>query len=130
MNQSLCEKNVHHKDHFGNPLWESPPAILIALEQRRIFPLHALILGDKNMHTDRHNAQATADLVPHELFNPDITLEGPIRLKDLTRQATRELERKIILKVLESQHWNRKRTAEILSMSYRGLLYKMKEAGL
>jgi hypothetical protein len=50
------------------------------------------------MHTDRHNAQDTADLVSQELFNPDITLEGPIRLKDLTRQATRELERKIILK--------------------------------
>jgi transcriptional regulator with GAF, ATPase, and Fis domain len=71
------------------------------------------------MHTDRHNAQDTADLVSQELFNPDITLEGPIRLKDLTRQATRELERKIILKVLEAQRWNRKRTAEVLSMSYR-----------
>ena len=65
-----------------------------------------------------------------ELFNPGITLEGPIRLKDLTRQATRELQRKIILKALEAQRWNRKRTAEVLSMSYRGLLYKMKEAGL
>jgi DNA-binding NtrC family response regulator len=43
---------------------------------------------------------------------------------------SRELERKIILKVLEAQRWNRKRTAEVLSMSYRGLLYKMKEAGL
>jgi DNA-binding NtrC family response regulator len=130
MNQSLGQKNVHQKDHFGNPLWESPPVILIALEQRRAFLLHGLILGDENMHTDRHNAQDTADLVLQELFNPDITLEGPIRLKEITRQATRELERKIILKVLEAQRWNRKRTAEVLSMSYRGLLYKMKEPGL
>jgi DNA-binding NtrC family response regulator len=130
MNQSLGQDNVHQKGHFGNPLWEKSAHHFNCSGATTGFLLRDLILCTENMHTDRYNAQDTADLVFQKLLNPDITLKGPIRLKEITRQATRDLERKIILKVLEAQHWNRKRTAEVLSMSYRGLLYKMKEAGL
>jgi two-component system response regulator AtoC len=74
----------------------------------------------------------TSDLVAREpeYFNPELNLDGPISLKKLTRQATRDLERKIILKVLQANHWNRKRAARALSISYRALLYKIREAGL
>jgi len=65
-----------------------------------------------------------------EFFSPDINLDGPISLKKLTRAATRELERKIILKVLQAHHWNRKQAARALSISYRALLYKIRDAGL
>src|SRR5207237_160378 len=57
-------------------------------------------------------------------------LDGPISLKKLTRAATRELERKVILKVLQANHWNRKQAARALSISYRALLYKIRDAGL
>jgi len=74
----------------------------------------------------------SSDLVTREqeYFNPDINLDGPISLKKLTRQAVRELERKIILKVLQANHWNRKQAARALSISYRALLYKIRDAGL
>jgi two-component system response regulator AtoC len=74
----------------------------------------------------------TTDLVSHEpeSFNPELNLDGPISLKKLTRQAVRDLERKVILKVLQKNHWNRKRSARALSISYRALLYKIREAGL
>src|SRR6266480_1838724 len=74
----------------------------------------------------------SSDLVTREqeYFNPDINLDGPISLKKLTRAATRELERKVILKVLQAHHWNRKQAARALSISYRALLYKIREAGL
>jgi two-component system response regulator AtoC len=74
----------------------------------------------------------STDLAPREadLFNPDLDLEGPISLKKLTRQAVRELERKVILKVLQTHHWNRKQSAKALSISYRALLYKIRDAGL
>lgn len=74
----------------------------------------------------------SCDLVTREqeYFNPDINLDGPISLKKLTRQAVRELERKIILKVLQANHWNRKQAARALSISYRALLYKIRDAGL
>ncbi len=65
-----------------------------------------------------------------EFINPEINLDGPISLKKVTRQATRELERKIILKVLQAHHWNRKQAARALSISYRALLYKIRDAGL
>jgi two-component system response regulator AtoC len=74
----------------------------------------------------------SSDLVAREqeYFNPDINLDGPISLKKLTRQAVRELERKVILKVLQANHWNRKQAARALSISYRALLYKIRDAGL
>lgn len=74
----------------------------------------------------------TTDLVAKEpeYFTPEINFDGPISLKKVTRQATRELERKIILKVLQAHHWNRKQAARTLSISYRALLYKIRDAGL
>ncbi len=65
-----------------------------------------------------------------EFINPEINFDGPISLKKVTRQATRELERKIILKVLQAHHWNRKQAARALNISYRALLYKIRDAGL
>ncbi len=53
-----------------------------------------------------------------------------IHLKKMTREAVRDLERKVILNVLEANHWNRKRTASALKISYRALLYKIRRAGL
>ena len=74
----------------------------------------------------------SADLQPRsaDFFNADIPVDGQISLKKLTRQAVRELERKVILKVLQNHHWNRKRAAKALSISYRALLYKIRDAGL
>src|ERR1700720_2694448 len=74
----------------------------------------------------------SGDLHPHEpdFFNADISVDGPISLKKITRQAVHELERKIILKVLQHHHWNRKQAARALNISYRALLYKIRDAGL
>jgi two-component system, NtrC family, response regulator AtoC len=79
-----------------------------------------------------HEDAITSDLVAREpdFLNPDISLDGPISLKKLTRQAVRELERKVILKVLQQHHWNRKQAARTLGISYRALLYKIRDAGL
>jgi two-component system response regulator AtoC len=63
-------------------------------------------------------------------FDIDVPMDGNISLKNVTRQAVRELERKIILKVLQANNWNRKRAARALSISYRALLYKMQDAEL
>lgn len=63
-------------------------------------------------------------------FLPDVPVNGSISLKKVTRQATREFEKKIILKTLQTHNWNRKRAASALNISYRALLYKLKEAGV
>jgi len=74
----------------------------------------------------------SSDLQPRDpdLLTTEINFDGPISLKKLTRQATRALERKIILKVLHNHHWNRKQAARTLNISYRALLYKIRDAGL
>jgi transcriptional regulator with PAS, ATPase and Fis domain len=73
-----------------------------------------------------------SDLQPRapDFFNAEIPVDGQVSLKKLTRQAVRELERKVILKVLQNHHWNRKQAARALSISYRALLYKIRDAGL
>jgi two-component system, NtrC family, response regulator AtoC len=53
-----------------------------------------------------------------------------ISLKKLAKQEAQELERKIIFKTLREKQWNRKQAARALNISYRTLLYKIKEAGL
>jgi two-component system response regulator AtoC len=55
---------------------------------------------------------------------------GNYSLKDISRTAAREAERELILKMLQQTRWNRKETAAILGISYKALLYKIKENGL
>lgn len=55
---------------------------------------------------------------------------GPLRLKQVTRQAVKQLEKKIILSMLEANHWNRRVVSRSLGISYAALLYKMREAGV
>lgn len=61
---------------------------------------------------------------------PNIDLTNPVSLKRITKSATQELERQIILKVLQANEWNRQKTAAWLKISYRSLLYKLREAGV
>jgi two-component system response regulator AtoC len=55
---------------------------------------------------------------------------APVPLKHLAREATREMERNIILETLQANRWNRRKTAEALKISYRALIYKIRDAGL
>jgi two-component system, NtrC family, response regulator AtoC len=58
------------------------------------------------------------------------TVGGSVSLKDIARTAAREAERELILRMLTRTRWNRKEAAEILGISYKALLYKIKESGL
>jgi transcriptional regulator with PAS, ATPase and Fis domain len=51
-------------------------------------------------------------------------------LKDIARQAARGAERELIFRTLQQTRWNRREAAEILGISYKALLYKIKEAEL
>jgi two-component system response regulator AtoC len=51
-------------------------------------------------------------------------------LKQAARAASREAERELILKALEHTRWNRKRAALKLQISYKSLLYKLKQIGV
>jgi len=51
-------------------------------------------------------------------------------LKDQVKQASKRVESEIILRTLEQHRWNRRRTAEALRISYRSLMYKMKNCNI
>jgi two-component system response regulator AtoC len=60
--------------------------------------------------------------------SPALAAKGSI-LKAATRAASRRAERQLILDALAKTRWNRKRAAQELQISYKALLYKLKEIG-
>jgi two-component system response regulator AtoC len=55
---------------------------------------------------------------------------GTIPLKQVAKDAIRDRERNYILEALHANQWNRRKTAQTLEISYRTLIYKMRNAGL
>jgi two-component system, NtrC family, response regulator AtoC len=53
-----------------------------------------------------------------------------VPLRRLTSEAIREMERNVILEALRANQWNRRKTAQELKISYRALIYKIRDAGL
>src|SRR5712691_4058917 len=53
-----------------------------------------------------------------------------LSLKEISRRAVLEAEREVICRALEQCRWNRVKTAKMLKISYRALLYKIKDMGL
>ena len=51
-------------------------------------------------------------------------------LRTASRAASRRTEQELILKALERTRWNRKRAAQELQISYKALLYKLKQIQL
>jgi two-component system response regulator AtoC len=56
--------------------------------------------------------------------------DGSIPLKSIAKQAIREMEGNLILTALRENKWNRRKAALALNISYRALIYKIREAGL
>jgi two-component system response regulator AtoC len=50
-------------------------------------------------------------------------------MKEASRAASREMEKELILRALSRTRWNRRRAAQELQISYKTLLYKLKQMG-
>lgn len=59
-----------------------------------------------------------------------VSLGDGIPLKRIAKAAIREIERNVILEALRANQWNRRKTAQSLKISYRALIYKIRDAGL
>jgi two-component system response regulator AtoC len=57
-------------------------------------------------------------------------LFGKATLKEVSKIAQRNAEKELIEKVLGQTRWNRRKAAQILDISYKALLYKIKDCGL
>jgi len=76
---------------------------------------------------EREEANNSPDL---RSLGADFSNGQGIDLKAISRRAAQLAEKGVIEKVLQETRWNRKVAAERLQISYKALLYKMKENGL
>ncbi|MCP3983180.1 MAG: sigma-54-dependent Fis family transcriptional regulator [bacterium] len=65
-----------------------------------------------------------------EALGAELANGNGVDLKAIAKSAARAAEKRVIAKVLTETRWNRKEAAERLQISYKALLYKMKENGL
>jgi transcriptional regulator with GAF, ATPase, and Fis domain len=109
------------------------PSLVSQVTASATYPAAAVSAGDLP-------AAMVASAAP---ASPEVTIPGvtqcagaqtdgavSVSLKDVARAAAREAERELILRMLTRTRWNRKEAAEILGISYKALLYKIKENGL
>ena len=80
-----------------------------------------ILIGSEEAMASELAPSATSSLTT------EIDLANPVSLKEITRAATQDLERQIILKVLQANGWSRLKTAKWLNISYRSLLYKLQD---
>jgi two-component system response regulator AtoC len=81
-------------------------------------------LGDEQLAITELGAAAPASK------GTDVVAGHSYSLKAAARAASREAERELIMKALARTRWNRKRAAQDLQISYKSLLYKLKQIGL
>ena len=67
---------------------------------------------------------------PHSAASRNSNSTVNVPLKQLSKEAVREREKTYILEALKANQWNRRKTAEVLKISYRTLIYKIRDAGL
>jgi two-component system response regulator AtoC len=117
---------------FGQPTPEIPPG-KVQILQRSSWPgnirelencvARCVVLGTDEALQSYYREQPQRLLAQAED-------NDPVPLKHIADKARRELERDVILKSLDAHNWNRRKTAEALKISYRTLLYKVREAGI
>jgi two-component system response regulator AtoC len=92
-------------DYFAPPPFQSPPPIPDAVEE-----------------------EEDEDDIDEEPA-PGVAQDGR-RLADVAREAALNAERNVIAETLRQVHWNRRKAAQLLGVSYKTLLNKIKETGL
>jgi two-component system response regulator AtoC len=99
------------------------------LRELENFVKRYLILGDESLVRSELEANAEDRQVPTGTTK---TMSGslPAGLKSLVRSIKDEAEIDAISRALAETNWNRKRAAQLLNISYKALLYKIRQYGI
>jgi two-component system, NtrC family, response regulator AtoC len=119
-------------DSYARPPLPFSPRLLQAclqyswpgnLRQLENFVKRYLVLADEDL--------AIAELQPEKAVQSgDEENAGGTGLKSLARSVKKEAEAEAIAHTLEQTHWHRGKAAVLLKISYKALLYKIREYGL
>jgi len=98
-----------------------------------------VVLGNENVVTQELAERSTDGVEEEESEADSLNLATvganfangqSLDLKAISKRAAQIAEKRVIERVLHQTRWNRKEAAERLQISYKALLYKMKENGL
>jgi two-component system response regulator AtoC len=99
---------------------------MIVLDDPHLERTPLLRTGRTNGHAEAAGGNGGGNGAPR----PAVPRAEIVPLKEVARMAARAAEREAIARVLEQTGWNRVRAAKLLRISYRALLYKIKDVGL
>jgi transcriptional regulator with PAS, ATPase and Fis domain len=99
------------------------------LRELENFVKRFLILGDEPLALAELDNREDSGSLPAET-RPDVATEHTGGLKSLVRSLKDEAEMQAISRALEQTNWNRKKAALLLNISYKALLYKIRQYGL
>jgi DNA-binding NtrC family response regulator len=128
---------AHMAEQYARPQLALSPALLRACEEyswpgnlRELnnFVKRYLILGDEKLALSELGPKSDATRRASASGKPGEGEDGG--LKSLARSAKDEAEAEAIAKALEQTNWNRKQAAALLKISYKALLYKIRQYGL
>jgi len=131
-NKNLTQLSAETMNKFMQYHW---PGNIRELENmvRRMVVLgneQAVIEEIADSRSASRRAQEPSDSADLEALGADFSDADGIDLKAISRRAAQIAEKRVIERVLHQTRWNRKEAAERLQISYKALLYKMKENGL
>jgi DNA-binding NtrC family response regulator len=86
-----------------------------------------LVLGDEKAAIAELRPRSDGTGAP---FDASAGNGGAGGLKSLARTAKDEAEAEAIAKALDETNWNRKQAAALLKISYKALLYKIRQYGI
>lgn len=90
----------------------------------------AAVLQEISMKEPPAPESEAGDLLEFQSLGVDLGNGDGIDLKSISKRAAQLAEKRVIERVLGQTRWNRKEAAERLQISYKALLYKMKDNGL
>jgi DNA-binding NtrC family response regulator len=129
---------THMAERYARPPLPLTPTLLQAcqeyswpgnLRELNNFVKRFLVLGDENLaiHELAPKGNGNGAHVDDTHHHAGDAVGG---LKSLARNAKDEAEAEAIAKALEETNWNRKQAAALLKISYKALLYKIRQYGI
>ena len=129
---------AHQAERYARPPLPLSPELLQAcseynwpgnLRELSNFVKRYLVLGDEKLAINELRPKSDGSGAQ---FDPAAVSSGSANggLKSLARSAKDEAEAEAISKALEETNWNRKQAAALLKISYKALLYKIRQYGI
>lgn len=126
----------HYSQQFGRPARPLPAEVMDRFRQHRwpgnirelenYLKRYVILDAEEGILSElEERSRAAAE-------NQGFVMQPPadFSLKKFSKAAVQQAEHFLILEALKSTRWNRKRAAKLLGISYRALLYKIRDAGL